>query len=187
MIQEIEENELKILPTVVVIAIFIFSLVSLVAVNASEINAENIVNLVNKERSAYGLSALKVNQELENAAVEKSKDMLFRNYFDHYAFGQTPWMFIIRAGYNYSIAGENLAKGFSTSEGVVNAWMNSASHRENILNPQYQEIGVGVVKGSFSEGGELVDTTMTTELLAKPKSGLATFLERIANSIFSIF
>ena len=181
------ETEVKILPAVTILAIIVFGIFSFVLANASEITPDNIVKLVNEERTANGLNPLKMNPKLQSAAIFKSNDMIYRNYFDHYAFGQTPWMFIIRAGYDYSVAGENLAKGYSTSEGVVNAWINSPSHRANILNPDFQDIGVGVVRGAFTADGQTVETTMTTELFATPKSKIAVFFERISNTIFSIF
>lgn len=182
-----EETEHKIVPAVTILAMFAFGIITFALANASEISPENIVNLVNQERTANGVDPVKVNPELQSAAVAKSQDMIYRSYFDHYAFGQTPWMFILKAGYNYSVAGENLAKGFSSSEGVVNAWMDSPEHRANILNPEYQEIGVGVVKGTFTENGRATDTTLTTEILAAPKSKLTSFIERVANAILSIF
>lgn len=180
------ETENKILPVVTILAIFAFGILTFVLANASEISPDNIVKLVNAERTLNGLNPVKINAELQNAAISKSQDMVYRNYFDHYAFGQTPWMFILRAGYNYSVAGENLAKGFNSSEGVVNAWMNSPAHKANILNPNYQEIGVGVVKGTYSENGQTMDTTLTTEMFAVPKSRVTIFLERVTNAISSV-
>ncbi|MCX6810490.1 MAG: CAP domain-containing protein [Candidatus Berkelbacteria bacterium] len=181
-----EETEHKIVPAVAILAIFAFGIMTFALANASEISPDNIIKLVNVERSSNGLNPVKMNTELQNAAISKSEDMIYRNYFDHYAFGQTPWMFIIRAGYNYSVAGENLAKGFNTSEGIVSAWMNSPTHRANILNPDYQDIGIGVVKGTYTENGTTADTTLTTEMMATPKSGLTLFLERVTNAISSI-
>src|ERR1035437_8447738 len=159
-----EEIEHKIVPAVAILALFVFGIITFALTNASDITPDNIVKLINQERTANGLNPVKMNTELQSAAVAKSQDMIYRDYFDHYAFGQTPWMFIIRAGYNYSVAGENLAKGFNTSEGIVNAWMNSPAHRANILNPNYKEIGVGVVKGAYTENGATTDTTLTTEM-----------------------
>ena len=182
-----EETEHKIVPAVAILAIIAFGIITFVLANASEISPENIVKLVNDQRTANGLSPVKINAELQNAAITKSQDMIYRNYFDHYAFGQTPWMFILRSGYNYSVAGENLAKGFSTSEGIVNAWMNSPTHKANILNPDYQEIGVGVVKGVYTENGQVSDTTLTTEMLAAPKTRLTIFLEQVTNTISRLF
>lgn len=177
----------KVIPIVTLIAIFTVGLFTFVLANASEITPENIETAVNNERISHGLAPLRVSPELQNAAISKTTDMMIRNYFDHYAFGQTPWMFMLKSGYNYATAGENLAKGFSTSEGVVTAWMNSPTHRANILNPDYQDIGVGVVKGSFSENGQTKETILTTEMAAKPKSAILKIIERISTIFASIF
>ncbi len=172
--------------TVATIGIIIF-LFSFNFTFASEITSENVINNINSIRKQNSLSELNVNPALQLAAYEKSVDMIVRNYFDHYAFGLTPWMFIKNKGYDYSIAGENLAMGFSTSEGVVNAWMNSPGHRANILNPEYEDIGVGVVKGTFAENGISKPTTMTTKFLAKPKSLSQTVYEKVINNIEKMF
>ena len=184
-----EEREVtqKVLPAVTIAALFFVGLATVFVASASEISPENIVRVINQERQSAGLSPLNSDQNLEKAALSKSADMLARNYFDHYAFGLTPWMFIVKSGYEYSVAGENLAKGFLSSEEIVGAWMNSPSHRSNILNPQYEDIGVGVVKGVYEEDGKLIDTTLTTEIAAKPKSRVSQFFENISNAITGLF
>jgi len=154
---------------------------------ASEITPENIVNAVNREREINGLSPVIVSPQLQSAARKKSIDMIVRDYFDHYAFGLTPWSFIQNEGYNYSIAGENLAMGFSTAEGVVSAWMNSPMHRANILNPEFQNIGVGVVMGSYTENGQTNPTTMTTEMFATPKSKVSQLIDRVIATLNKLF
>lgn len=154
---------------------------------ASDITSENIVKNINIIRKQNSLSELNPNPKLQSAAFAKSSDMILRNYFDHYAFGLTPWIFIKNSGYEYSAAGENLARGFSTSEGIVNAWMNSPSHRANILNPNFEDIGVGVVKGVYVENTEPIMTTMTTELFAKPKSVPQTIYEKVVNLVQKVF
>jgi len=153
---------------------------------ASEITSENIINVVNKEREARDIDPLSADDKLQNAAKLKSTDMIVRNYFEHYAYSLTPWSFILGQDYRYSIAGENLAMGFNTSEGVVSAWMNSPAHRENILNPEFEDIGVGVVKGEFNDNGKEINTTITTEMLAKPKPKIETLIEKISQKIKSL-
>jgi uncharacterized protein YkwD len=155
--------------------------------SASEITAENVINVVNKEREARMLKPLKNSDLLMKAAEDKSRHMIIHNYFEHYALGLTPWSFIINSGYDYSIAGENLAMGFKTSEGLVEAWMNSPTHRANILNPDYEDIGVGIVKGAFTEDGEKIDTVMTTNMLAKPKPVISRVFNRIVESFNNLF
>lgn len=116
---------------------------------ASNISVEEIVLLTNQQRKAQGLTELKRNDRLSQAAVEKASYMLAKNYWSHNApDGTTPWYFVQKYNYHYLYAGENLAKDFQNSADVVDAWMASrAGHRENILNGKYQDIGVAVVNG----------------------------------------
>jgi len=104
---------------------------------------------------------------LASAAHQKAEDMFRKNYWSHYApDGTTPWDFILGSGYKYEYAGENLAKNFLFSQGVVDAWMNSPSHRENILRSEYSEVGLAVVNGVLN--GE--QTTLVVQTFAKPLS-----------------
>ncbi len=105
-----------------------------------------VVRLVNAERAKYGLSALKHNWELSRVARYKSQDMKDNRYFSHTSpvYG-TPFQMMKNFGISYRTAGENIARGQATPEAVVNAWMNSAGHRANILNASFTEIGVGYV------------------------------------------
>jgi hypothetical protein len=73
---------------------------------------------------------------------------MFEQHWDHFGpNGETPWQFIRAEGYNYVYAGENLAKGFQTAEGVHEAWMASPTHAANIMSGNYKDIGVAVVQG----------------------------------------
>lgn len=115
---------------------------------ASSINSANIIALTNQERSSQGLNTLNNNSQLAAAALAKANDMFEKQYWDHFGpNGETPWQFIRAAGYNYVYAGENLAKGFQTAEGVHEAWMASPTHKANLLSPNYKDIGVAVVEG----------------------------------------
>lgn len=136
---------------------------------ASPINTPNVLDGINQQRTSRGLSKLAINPDLTNAANLKSKDMINRNYFEHFAFGMTPWDFIKNAGYNYLYAGENLAMDFNTSEGMVSAWMNSPAHRDNILNPDFQDAGIGIIKGEYTENGTVHSTTMVTNMFGRKK------------------
>lgn len=105
-----------------------------------------VVTLVNKIRAENGLAALKQNWELSRVARYKSQDMADLNYFSHTSptYG-SPFQMMKTFGITYRSAGENIAKGYSTAQAVVNAWMNSPGHRANILNASYTQIGVGYV------------------------------------------
>ncbi len=116
-----------------------------------------LLSLVNKERQERGLSALTLNLQLSDAARRKAADMYSKNYWAHFApDGSTsPWAFIKAAGYSYIYAGENLAKGFTDPSSVVSAWMNSQTHRDNILNGKYNDVGFAIVPGTL-QGEETV-------------------------------
>jgi uncharacterized protein YkwD len=153
---------------------------------ASEITPQNLENLINSERVADGLIPLKINDRLDSAATAKSTDMVSRNYFEHYAFGLTPWDFIIKAGYNYLYAGENLAMDFNTAEGTVSAWMNSPAHRSNILNPDYSEMGMGVVKGEYKDASGTHETTIVTNMFGRQKPIIIQIFDNFVEGISSL-
>lgn len=113
-------------------------------------SAEQIVSLTNTKRGENGLQALLPNSLLSKAAAAKAADMLANDYWAHNSpSGKTPWSFITAAGYRYVFAGENLARDFADSGSVVNAWMNSPSHRSNLLDKNFKEIGVAVADGKL--------------------------------------
>lgn len=115
------------------------------------IGTQQLLLLTNEERVKYGLKPLNYNENLALAADEKANNMFTENYWAHVApSGKTPWYFIKKEGYNYTYAGENLARGFMSSEDVLNAWMASPSHRENILSSNYQDIGFSVKEGALT-------------------------------------
>jgi hypothetical protein len=117
-------------------------------ISASNVNTSSLISLTNQERSAAGLNTLTPNSKLAAAAAAKAQNMFDQQYWDHFGpNGETPWQFITAAGYNYVYAGENLAKGFRTSEGVIEAWMASPTHRDNILSKNYKDIGIAVKTG----------------------------------------
>lgn len=112
--------------------------------------------LTNDERAKNNLSQLKVNPLLEKAAQAKAEDMAAKGYFAHQSpDGTMPWQWINKAGYVYEYAGENLAVNFSDTEQLVEAWMNSPTHKMNLLGPRYTEIGVGMATGEY-KGREAV-------------------------------
>ncbi len=137
---------------------------------ATDINVVQLFEYTNQGRQAAGLPPLTLSEDLSRAATEKAKDMFAKNYWAHVGpDGETPWDFILGAGYRYTVAGENLAKNFSTSRGVVDAWMASASHRENILKTSYRDIGFGVVNGRLN--GE--ETTLVVQFFGAKATPVA--------------
>lgn len=114
------------------------------------ITTNDLLSSTNKARQGKGITPLKINVKLSNAASSKAQDMFSKNYWAHFApDGTSPWYFIKNSGYSYVFAGENLAKGFTTTNEVVDAWLNSASHRENLLSDKYDEIGFAVAEGKL--------------------------------------
>ncbi len=132
---------------------------------SKNITAQELFDLTNKARKKYGLPELKYSEKLAQAATLKARHMLENNYWAHYApDGTSPWEFILKVGYEYEYAGENLARNFLFSKDIVNAWMKSPSHRENILKKEYTEVGFAV------EDGVLLGkpTTLVVQFFAKP-------------------
>lgn len=115
-----------------------------------------LVEETNTRRESRDLSPLKISPLLEKAAQMKADDMAGSGYFSHVTpDGKTPWYFLDKAGYVFSMAGENLAVNFFDSKDVAEAWMNSAGHRTNILNSDYTEIGIATSQGIY-QGRETV-------------------------------
>ena len=135
---------------------------------SSAITAKNIIDLTNQTRNNLNLPELKENSYLAKAAAAKATDMLKNQYFAHTSpAGVTPWDWIKKFGYKYRYSGENLAVHFQEAEEVEAGWLASASHRANIVNSNYTEIGVGVVNGIF----EGVPTTFVVQMFGTPVSG----------------
>lgn len=128
---------------------------------ATDIHVEQLLSMTNNKRAEAGLPPLTYNAQLAQAAAGKAADMFAKGYWAHVSpDGKTPWEFIKGAGYSYSVAGENLAKNFQNSGGVVDAWMGSPSHRENIMKSNYKEVGFAVVNGVLN--GE--ETTLVVQM-----------------------
>jgi len=118
----------------------------------STITSNRIVELTNQARQQAGLPALVRNDTLDHSAMLKAEDMLKYNYFAHQRpeDGLAPWEWFKQAGYNYTYAGENLAMNFSDAEDAVQAWLKSPTHRANIMNSHYHDIGIAVVVGKIN-------------------------------------
>jgi len=119
--------------------------------NQTKLTKEKIIEETNKERIQKGLSPLKEDKRLSLAAQAKAEDMFANQYFDHQSpLGIDPSKLVKSYGYEYLVLGENLILGnFSSEKEIVEKWMESHPHRENILNKHFTEIGVAIVKGVF--------------------------------------
>lgn len=116
----------------------------------TNVTVEELLVFTNRKRTEYGLPPLVLNPRLSAAAALKAEDMFAKDYWAHNSpDGKTPWVFIKEAGYNYLYAGENLARGFNSAEDIVNAWMASPSHRENVLFKNYSDVGFSVGIGKL--------------------------------------
>ncbi len=125
-----------------------------------------LVDLANADRAGFALGSLSVNSELAQAAQMKADDMAAKGYFAHYGpDGTSPWDWIKKAGYQFSYAGENLAVYFDDSAAVNTAWMDSPSHRANILNEHFKEIGIATARGVY-EGH---DTLFVVQMFGTPR------------------
>lgn len=115
-----------------------------------EIKTSELLEQTNKVRKSYGIGQLKLNDKLNKAAYLKGKDMFADQYWAHVApDGTQPWKWFADVDYNYSEAGENLAKNFTTTSAAMTAWMNSPGHKANLLNPDYLEVGFAVINGEL--------------------------------------
>ena len=139
---------------------------------ASYISPDKIVEYTNQYRLQEGKESLILNDNLTQAALAKAQDMFTDNYWAHISpDGTEPWYFIAQSGYEYAHAGENLARDFTNPRSVVDAWIKSPSHRKNILETDFEEIGVAVIDGNI--GG--VETTIVVQLFGTSQT----------NSVFS--
>lgn len=111
--------------------------------------ASQVVALVNAERAKHGLSALKVDAKVQQAALVRAKETA-QSFSHTRPNGSSFSTALTEAGVSYRRAGENIAYGQSTPQQVMNAWMNSSGHRANILNENFTTIGVGytVINGT---------------------------------------
>jgi len=137
---------------------------------ASNISPVDVITQTNEQRATQGLGVLKSSDKLTVAAAAKAQDMFAKQYWAHTApDGTQPWNFIKTAGYSYQVAGENLARDFSITNEMVGAWMASPTHRANIMNSRYSEIGIAVVNGTL----EGVETTLVVQMFGLPRIAVA--------------
>jgi hypothetical protein len=133
--------------------------------DATSISVQDLLTYTNMKRQANGLAPVKLNKNLTTAANQKAKHMFAQNYWAHVApDGTTPWVFIKDSGYQYLYAGENLARGFTSGSEVVEAWMDSPTHRENMLSPNYTDIGFAILPGSLTGS----DTVLVVQMFGSP-------------------
>lgn len=131
----------------------------------THIETRELLDETNATRIGYGAQPLQYSTKLAEAAELKAKDMFTNQYWAHTSpSGTTPWAWLETANYSYQNAGENLAKDFHSTGGVMTAWLDSTEHRENILDARYSEVGFAVVSGVLD--GE--ETTLVVAMYGSP-------------------
>jgi len=129
---------------------------------STEMSVSGLLSFTNQQRASNGLGPLAINSLLNSSAQAKANDMVALDYWAHTSpGGQEPWVFFDSAGYVYKKAGENLAYGFGTSNSTVIGWMNSPSHRANVLDTVYTEVGFG-----FANSDNFIATGQETVVVA---------------------
>jgi len=133
----------------------------------TNLSQQALLNETNEDRQQNDRTSLRLSSQLQQAAQAKAQDMVARNYWAHDApDGSKPWLFITNAGYQYQAAGENLAYGFDSAPAVLNAWMHSTQHRQNLLDTTFTEVGFGVAQaGNYQGKGP---ETIVVALYAQP-------------------
>lgn len=111
---------------------------------ATSMSSSGLLSSTNSQRASNGVGGLSLNSKLNSSAQAKANDMAARNYWSHNTpEGDAPWVFVTAQGYAYQKLGENLAAGFSSEDAAIGGWMASASHRANLLDPAFSEVGFG--------------------------------------------
>lgn len=151
---------------------------------ATKMSVEGLLKSTNGARLQNDQKPLKVNSALTKAAQSKADDMSEKDYWSHNTpNGQAPWVFISKYHYTYQKAGENLAYGFSDPGEVLAGWLNSPSHRENVLDNSFQDVGFGFAKSSnFQKSGPTTIVVAMYGSSTKSPAGSFTTTEAKANS-----
>lgn len=120
---------------------------------------EALVDELNRTRQQHDRKALAYNAKLQASACYKATEILSNNNWAHdNADGTETWVHFDKAGYEYTKAGENLAKGYSTNNAMVQAWLGSPSHRDNLLSDKYTEQGLCTKTGTLD--GDTISVTV---------------------------
>ena len=123
----------------------------------------SLLNLINQVRAQYGAPVVANNPSLTNLARSRSADMINRNYFSHTTpEGKNIFNILSENGIGYACAGENIYQCSPASNGseqaIINSWLSSSSHRANLLNASYRQVGIGIIDG----GGKRVAVIVFT-------------------------
>jgi len=115
---------------------------------ASDITRASVVAAMNEYRAEHHLPPLREDVRLDAAAGDRMRDMEDQGYWAHESpDGRSPFTWLAPHGYDFHYAGENLATGFETTELLMDGWMESPGHRENILSPHFEDCGIAIIEG----------------------------------------
>lgn len=111
------------------------------------VDEARLLYLINEERKEQKVRPLTYSKQLSISAEMKAIDMYEHNYWGHVSpDGVEPWGFFLSAGYDYTNAGENLAREFCGADDLFEAWKNSKEHYENMISDHFEEIGIGIYR-----------------------------------------
>lgn len=149
--------------------VFFSGIINVVFKSSSKMLASVLPSILALETNLYrntnNTTSLAINPLLSKAAELKAKDMAQRGYFSHVSpEGDKPWVWFEKVGYTYTYAGENLAVNFTDSKDVTSAWIKSQTHRDNMINQNFTETGIGVAEGIY----ENKPTTFVVQFFGTP-------------------
>lgn len=163
--------------------VIVFSCIVMSPVNSARslaLNARPIIDLTNQTRERLDKPGLEINYALMSAAQAKAEHMVKNRYFAHFApDGTSPWNFMTNASYSYEVAGENLAITNEDESAVITGWLNSPTHKENMLSTSYSHIGIGIASYGDYQGNK--NTTVIVAMYGAPKRSSA--MTAVAGSV----
>src|SRR3989338_5845426 len=137
---------------IVVLSITMFPLSAFMAPDVLSVQAQNIIALANDVREQKNLAPYTVVPALTRSSKNKANDMATLQYFSHTnKNGRTITSWITEAGYDYEVAGENLAMGFHTAEDIIAAWTKSPTHYANLIDTEFKDFGIGIASGTYGD------------------------------------
>jgi len=150
-------NKTKITIIAVLGLALIYWPVSICLAQEKAMNKDEVIKLVNESRREEGLDPVLESPVLDRIAQNKAQDMAEKRYFSHNSpTGTSPWFWFEKGNYNYEYAGENLAMNYEDASEQHQAWMRSQTHRKNILNESFQDVGVAIVPVKVADGQGLL-------------------------------
>lgn len=140
-----------------------------------KISSDQILKIINSKRIENGSSPLSVNNKLIIASNNKAKYLIENKTFEHNSKNKKFSDWAKESGYEYSFIGENLAENFKTSDAVIEAWLKSESHKENLLNKNFTETGISVA--------ELDGRIVVVQIFGRPRTYSLPLEKTIKNHI----